>query len=255
VRDGLTGTRRTIHVKRFLVAIPTAEGGVELFAMKEWLRQHPDAVPSGLDATRSNSHALRAGLKRAGWIVQEQDTEIRLIRPDDAGRERAIAAVLDAADAGETEDDDGTAAGSEQAFGLEHQLRDFLAQNLQTLALDGRRLQLYVDPAGRDGVEYPTAVGPIDLLAVDERGHLVVFELKRARSADRAVGQLARYMGWVKHTIGRGTEVRGAIVAKAIDDRLRYAALVIPGVTLFEYAVEFHLRPAVELPREAARRP
>jgi len=51
-------------------------------------------------------------------------------------------------------------------------------------------------------------------------------------------------MGWVRHTIGRGKGVTGAIVAKAIDDRLRYAASVIPGVALFEYRVEFHLEPA-----------
>ena len=65
--------------------------------------------------------------------------------------------------------------------------------------VDGRALRLYVDPSGRDGVEFPTAVGPIDILARDDTGAFVVFELKRARSPDHAIGQLARYMGWVNY--------------------------------------------------------
>lgn len=229
--------------KRFLIAIPTWDGGVELFPMKEWLRQHPEAVPPGRDALDTNSHRLRDGLRAAGWSVEESETEVRLVRPSDAGRLEAIREVLGSPDVSRDEDLDSNEL-PESAFGLEYQLRNFLAQNLPTIRIGDARLQVYVDPTGRDGVEYPTAVGPIDLLAVDEHHRLVVFELKRARTADRAVGQLARYMGWVKHTIGRDREVRGVIVAKSIDERLRYAALVFPNVMRFEYAVEFHLRSA-----------
>jgi RecB family endonuclease NucS len=131
---------------------------------------------------------------------------------------------------------------TEAAFVLEYQLRDFIAQNLGAIPVNGRCLELYVDPAGRDGREYPTATGPIDILAVDDQGAFVVFELKRARSPDRAIGQLARYMGWLQQTAGKGHEVRGIIVAKAISEQLRYAALVFPNVSLFEYKVEFHLK-------------
>ena len=233
-----------MSVKRFLVAIPTQDGGVELHPMKEWLRQHPDSVPNGLDATLSTSHRLQSGLRAAGWTVQTSDTEVRLIRPVDSSR-RDLIDVL-GPDIGELADagDDGDDTLPEAAFALEYQLRDFLSQNLASLHLGHGQLRLYVDPTGREGVEYPTATGPIDLLAVDRAGNFTIFELKRARTADRAVGQLARYMGWVRHTIGRGKEVTGVIVAKDIDDRLRYAASVIPGVALFEYRVEFYLEPA-----------
>ena len=91
------------------------------------------------------------------------------------------------------------------------------------------------------------AVRLIDILAVDDQGGFVVFELKRARSPDYAIGQLARYMGWVQQTIGKGHEVRGIIVAKEIGKNLRYAVSVVPNVNLFEYDVEFHLRLADDI--------
>jgi hypothetical protein len=54
-------------------------------------------------------------------------------------------------------------------------------------------------------------------------------------------------MGWVKQTIGREREEKGVIVAKTISDKLRYAVSVFPNLNLFEYEVEFHLRPANSL--------
>lgn len=215
-------------VKRFNVAIAKDDGGVEIYPMKEWLRQHPDRAPPGLDPTSSTSHELRNALKKMGWSVQDTDTEVRLVMPG---------AVLGT---DEPEDE----AQPEPTFTLEYQLRDFLAQNLALIPVDGRKLRLYVDPTGRDGTEFPTAVGPIDILAIDDMGDLVVFELKRARTPDHAIGQLTRYMGWVKQTIGRDRKVRGVIVAKTITDSLRYAVGVIPDVSLFEYEVSFQLRPA-----------
>ena len=62
-------------------------------------------------------------------------------------------------------------------------------------------------------------------------------------------------MGWVKHTIGREREVRGVIVAKLIDDKLRYAVSVVPKVSLLEYSVEFQLREATELKAEQPATP
>jgi hypothetical protein len=118
------------------------------------------------------------------------------------------------------------------------------ASNFSTIAINGKRLRLFVDPAGRDGVEFPTAVGPIDILAIDDNEAFYVFELKRASSPDRAIGQVARYMGWVQQTIGKSRAVFGVVVAKSISENLRYAACVVPNVFLFEYEVEFHLHPA-----------
>ena len=133
------------------------------------------------------------------------------------------------------------------SFSLEYQLQDFLAQNIEAIPVDGKRLALFVDQSGRKGVEYPTDVGRIDILATDKDGAFVVFELKRALSPDHAIGQLARYMGWVKQKLANGREVHGVIVAKEIGDRLRFALTVMPNVSLFEYEVAFNLRPAAPL--------
>jgi hypothetical protein len=223
---------------RHNVVIAKDDGGVEMYPMKEWLRQHPQHIPLGLDPTMSTSHQLRNGLRRLGWSMQETPDEVRLLMPDNQSSNPVIDEVLG------TEGEENEPEVPEARFGLEYQLRDFLAQNIGTLEVNGKRLRLYVDPTGRDGIEYPTAVGPIDILAVDDSNAFFVFELKRARSPDHAIGQIARYMGWVRQTIGKDRGVHGVIVAKSISDSLRYAVEVVPNVSLFEYEVEFHLKPA-----------
>jgi hypothetical protein len=140
------------------------------------------------------------------------------------------------------------------AFAMEGQLRDFIIENLGQIQINASRLRLYRNAEGRDGKEYPTDVGQIDILAVDDVGNLFVFELKLDRGPDRALGQLARYMGWVKVHLAAGRDVRGIVVARSIDERLQYAACVIPNVSLLQYEVEFRLHdvgPIAAQPNEA----
>jgi hypothetical protein len=49
------------------------------------------------------------------------------------------------------------------AFPFESHLRDFIAKNIESIKVNGKRLKLYSDQTGRDGVEYPTDVGFIDI--------------------------------------------------------------------------------------------
>jgi hypothetical protein len=228
-------------VKRFNIVIPKEDGGSEVYPMKEWLRQNPQKLPSGLDATLSTSHQLSNGLRRLGWSVRETASQVCLIPPGSG-----ISKILDG------DDDSDEPETPEATFSLEYQLRDFIAQNVGVIDVSGKRLKLYVDPTGKDGVEYATDVGTIDILAIDDSGNFFVFELKRARSPDRAIGQLTRYMGWVSQTIGKGRQISGIIVAKEISDKLRYAVSVVPNVSLFEYEVDFRLKLAQEVrPRDA----
>ena len=130
----------------------------------------------------------------------------------------------------------------ELLFPLESHLRDFIAANIGSIKVQGSSLHLYVDSVGRNGVEYPSGVGPIDVLAEDQNGNLVVFELKLSKGPDRAVGQALRYMGWVAKHLAQGKKVSGVIVAHEIDEKLKYAVDAVPNITVFEYAVRFDLR-------------
>lgn len=211
--------------------------------MKEWLRLHPEHIPTGLHPTNSTSHQLRDGLRRKGWTVQTTPDEVRLVPPGTLAASEVVTAVLG--------DDEGASAEADEAeeaiFRFEVQLRDFIAQNLPAIDVHGPKLRLFVDEQGRNGVEYPTPVGPIDILAVDSTDALYVFELKRARSPDHAIGQLTRYMGSLRRKFGPERKINGVIVAREITQNLRYAIAVIPGVSLFEYEVEFRLKRAEEV--------
>ncbi len=126
-------------------------------------------------------------------------------------------------------------------FGIEKELESFLVSNWGSVFRD---LEVYVDENGRDGQQYPTEIGPIDILAVERQsGNFVVIELKRNRSSDQALGQVQRYMGWVKATLCRDNQkkVRGLIVCGEEDPRLTYAMTVTQNIKLQYYKVSFSL--------------
>jgi hypothetical protein len=127
-------------------------------------------------------------------------------------------------------------------FALESHLRDYLAKNITGLPGLPARLSVYASPDGRDGVEFQTDVGPIDILAVDEVGQFIVIELKLGRGPDSTLGQILRYMGWVSRHLADGKPVKGIIVASEIPAKLRYAVTQVPTVSLMEYDLTFSVR-------------
>lgn len=135
----------------------------------------------------------------------------------------------------------GTAA--EQRFGLERHLHEFLRDNWNQVEL-GREWALYQEPGDEEaGYEYPCDVGRIDLLAKHRtEPRWLVIELKRNQTSDQTVGQLLRYIGWVKrHLAEDGEQVHGMIICREADDALRYALSTLQNVELRLYKVEFHL--------------
>ena len=126
-------------------------------------------------------------------------------------------------------------------FAYEHDLRDYLARNLH---LVDPSLRLYKDE-GISGVEFPVGGRFIDILATDETGYVVI-ELKVSKGYDRVVGQLLRYVSWIKKNHAEpGQSVRGVIVAKQISDDLRLACAEIPSVLLYEYELSVSINPVV----------
>ena len=131
------------------------------------------------------------------------------------------------------------AAAATVEFALELYLEEFLLSNWASISW-GAPLRLLTDPSGH---QYSTPLGRLDFLAVDTTDNaLVVIELKRGHPADQVVGQILRYMGWVTHNQANGRPVRGLIIASEIDDKLKYAASMIPGLRLMAYQITFSLR-------------
>lgn len=123
-------------------------------------------------------------------------------------------------------------------FAFEEHLQDFLIRNLSTIKKHSLKL---FENGDRRGKEYPTDVGPIDILTTDENGDFYVFETKLSKGMDRALGQLLRYMGWVKRKLAKDKNVYGIIVANKMDEKIRYAVEVTPNVSLCEYDMKFEI--------------
>jgi endonuclease len=130
-----------------------------------------------------------------------------------------------------------------RGFAAENHLRDYLANNLDDIE-DG--LKLYADDNGNIGVEFQTEIGRIDILAVDKRDQFVVIELKVHMGSDRAVGQILRYISWIKRHKAEGKPVRGLIIARHISKETRYASADIECITLKEYDLKVELRDVLK---------
>lgn len=138
-------------------------------------------------------------------------------------------------------------AGVEQGFRLERHLHDFLRDNWEYTEL-GREWEIYREPGDEEaGFEYPTDAGRIDILARHKsRPEWLVVELKRGQSTDQVVGQILRYMGWVRrHLASSGEEVRGLIISSEVDRNLEYALANFPPghIQVMRYRVQFFLEP------------
>jgi hypothetical protein len=127
-------------------------------------------------------------------------------------------------------------------FAYEDDLRNYLAKNLSLIEPG---LSLYEDEEdGIRGIQFPVGGRFIDILAVSSKGDLVVIELKVSRGHERVVGQLARYLGWVRKNLAdAGQKVRGVIVARQISQDLELACSELPHVRLFEYQLSVSLEP------------
>lgn len=130
-----------------------------------------------------------------------------------------------------------SSAGGE--FAYEADLRNYLSKNLNKLEPG---LRVY-EEEGITGIEFPVGGRFIDILATDVNGGLVVIELKVSRGYDRVVGQLMRYVAWIKKNLAEANQnVRGVIVAREISEDLLLACSMVPGVELFEYELSLSLR-------------
>jgi len=125
-------------------------------------------------------------------------------------------------------------------FYMEKQLEDFLIHNWDKTDL-GKKYDLIIEEGELLSQQYRTDIGAIDILARDKEGtkDYVVIELKKNQTSDDTVGQLARYMGWIKEN--KGGNVKGVIIAGKYDRKLDFALKVLQNIEVFLYQVDFKL--------------
>jgi hypothetical protein len=130
----------------------------------------------------------------------------------------------------------------EMEFALEKYLEDFIVAYWDKIDF-GEKLTLFEDDDGNDGQQYLAGdAGYIDILARDEKNNLVVVELKKGRKNDEVIGQVLRYMGWVRGNVAKGAGVRGLIIVRDKDPKLDYALKEIADkVKIKRYSVSFKL--------------
>jgi hypothetical protein len=129
-------------------------------------------------------------------------------------------------------------------FGMERHLHDFLFDNWENTVL-GKEWDLAEDGGDIKGYGYErtTSAGKIDLLAFHKTDlRWLVIELKKGQTSDQTVGQVLRYMGWVKTELAKdGESVEGLIIGLRDDEKLRYALKATQGIQFMRYEVEFRL--------------
>lgn len=128
------------------------------------------------------------------------------------------------------------------AFAMEKHLEAFLVANWNQTELSNS-FSIYQEDGEPVGQQYATDAGQIDILAVSKDGkRLLVVELKRGRVSDVVVGQILRYMGYVKEQIAEPDQtVEGVIIALEDDQKLRWALAAVPSITFYRYQVSFKL--------------
>jgi restriction system protein len=129
-------------------------------------------------------------------------------------------------------------------FAMEKHLEDFLVQNWVQTEM-GKNYDIYEDDESF-GQQYETDTGPIDILAVSkDKKTLLVVELMKGRASDVVVGQIMRYMGYVKDVLSEKDQgVRGIIIALEDDLRIRRALSVASNVEFYRYQVSFKIEKA-----------
>jgi hypothetical protein len=109
-------------------------------------------------------------------------------------------------------------------YELDYCLDEFLANNFDKV-FEGK-LKLYVDSEGQIGWRYPTPIGQIDMLAVEEAtGSLVVVKIKPGWATEEDLGRLLAEMQWVGENLqGGNSDVKGWIICKHKQRLLDFTA-------------------------------
>jgi len=142
---------------------------------------------------------------------------------------RVVTAIRACLTRGDYDSDEVIETVLEATFGLERDLQGALRSNIQQLETGLKIID--------DGKEYATDAGRIDILAKDQKGTIVVIELKAGTAAPEALTQLLAYIGAVDK--GKSIQVRGILIAGGFHEKVVFAAKAAPNIQLCRYRFKF----------------
>ena len=127
-------------------------------------------------------------------------------------------------------------------FALEQHLEDFLVKNWDSTSL-GKKYDIYELDGEIVGQQFPSDTGPMDILAISkDKNTFLVVELKKGRVSDNVVGQIQRYMGYVKEDLSEAhQDVKGVIIGFDDNLRIQRALSVTTNIEFYKYKVDFKL--------------
>ena len=206
-----------------------------------WQKNTISAYLIGLSVNHSSSHHYPS-IRKHACLYSLGNGRYRMYNPDSDGAwivtDRGVE-LADSSDDASIAQDEGELSVEEysgMSLSLERDLEQNLIAHLDQLEPG---LALYQETGVRGQQVDTGAVGRLDLLAVDSNSNVVVIELKVGTADDKVVGQILRYMGWVKRNLANERNVRGIIVASAFNEKIKYAVDPLPNVKLVRYQIQF----------------
>jgi len=182
--------------------------------LTDWYKNHPTAeIGDSVVITINPDKSIKLFLKKEPKIYTEEESEEE-------------------------------SSGVEIVPRMEQLLEDFLEKNLDHLE---RGLKLYHDDNGIPGRQYSTDIGIIDLLCIDKDNNFVILEIKKGKGSDKVIGQITRYMGWIKENLANNKVVRGIVIVHEIDKKLDYSASVLRNVEVRYYKINLKFITKEEL--------
>ncbi len=209
------------------IVVQKPDGGIEVYPMKQWLRDNPEFLPDQMDPDENTSHEMRSALKSMGWGLRIGDDRVLLVKPADNGDTSYADELI--GDDSESDESAEEIEAEEITFGLERDLQLALRANIQQLEAG-----LKISDGGK---ERATDAGRIDITANDSKGNAVVIELKAGMATPQVIAQVLAYMGAVAEADSK--PVRGILVAGDFHKRVILAARAVPNLQLRKYSFQF----------------
>ena len=128
-------------------------------------------------------------------------------------------------------------------FQMEKHLEEFIIANWNSLDI-GKNYDLNEEYIDKTRKKFKTDTGEIDIFALSkDKKTFLVIELKKRKLSDRVVGQIQRYMGYIKQEIATDEQsVKGLIIGFEDSIALKRAISINPDIEYMIYKISFELQ-------------